>query len=94
MRKPFGKNMPGSDQLPSGDLKSFKGGNVQAGIPLMLTGEEVTDQIPPSVPVEYLIGNQKLTLSFTRINTENVVRFVLQELDTGAEAVVKVQILG
>ena len=67
---------------------------VQRGVSLELTGEEVVYQIPPSVPVEYSMGDQTLTLSFSRISAENTLRLVLQTLEDGSEAVVKVQILG
>lgn len=79
----------GAPEMPGGG-----GSGAQAGISLELTGEEQTYQIPPSVPVEYSMGDQTLTLSFTRISAENRLRLVLQRLDDGSEAVVKVQILG
>lgn len=67
---------------------------MRVGVTLELTGEEVVYQIPPSVPVEYSMGDQTLTLSFSRISAENTLRLVLQTLEDGSEAVVKVQILG
>lgn len=64
------------------------------GISLELTGEEASYLVPPSVPVEYTAGGQNLTLSFTRIAKDNLLRVILQEMDSGEEKIVQIQILG
>lgn len=90
------ENMPDISDPGQGEAgrmgQDFSNGGM--GLSLELTGEEKSYLIPPSVPVEYSVGGQKLTLSFTRIAKDNLLRLVLQELDSGEEAVVQVQIVG
>lgn len=88
----FSQGEPDFPQGPGGVEKGdFSGG---MGTSLELTGEEVSYLVPPSVPVEYAAGGQNLTLSFTRIAKDNLLKVVLQEMDSGEEKIVQIHILG
>ncbi len=89
----FSKGVPGFSHGETGgaEKEDLPGG---VGISLELTGEEASYLVPPSVPVEYTAGGQNLTLSFTRIAKDNLLKVILQEMDHGEEKIVQIQILG